>query len=526
MCDDRYGLFPGDNVRLVAERTMAEVLEETATFLRSAHRDETLLLYYSGHGRLDLSNELYLCMHNSRVDLLRATAVKASDLRAMIDDSAAATTIVILDCCHSGAFKGGSFAERLTGKGCFVITSCRTGDLANDSHALNHASMFTHHLVRGMLGGATDHNDDGLVNLDELYHYVHYRLTEESRQIPERSFAGSGDVPIARQTSITTSTTVVDPSDAEPILDVSPTEIKLEEVGPDEELPPELVSVINRGGGQLTWSVECRAVWVALEVDENDLLLRLRPPRPGTNRANVTIRDNRTGLTKTVRVIVRVVSPAAPALDKPERRNTNIDPRRGGPDTPNVTGAPERPDRNPGRPRTEPTWNTKPRRAASQPTTRDARPAWLRDAATSMSSSIDRMASKGREQGLAGGWRWKLRHSLWLLAIVLSLGFGTSAAFFYIGLHTKRRSWIWAAAAYGMATIVLIALISTLPKDTAGEVDSTSWQNNAGAAIMLVLWLGGIVHGLIVNRDWLRWQASRRRPLPPTPPPPPPPPTV
>ena len=63
LCDRSYGLFASDNVRLVQERTMADVLREVEDFLRSASRQDTLLLYYSGHGVLDQSDEFFLCAH-------------------------------------------------------------------------------------------------------------------------------------------------------------------------------------------------------------------------------------------------------------------------------------------------------------------------------------------------------------------------------------------------------------------------------------------------------------------------------
>jgi hypothetical protein len=89
LCDRDAGLFAADNVRLVTERTMAEVLREAEDLLRSATRQDTVLLYYRGHGVLDQSGELFLCTHDSRTEWLRSTAVKASDLQAMMDESAA-----------------------------------------------------------------------------------------------------------------------------------------------------------------------------------------------------------------------------------------------------------------------------------------------------------------------------------------------------------------------------------------------------------------------------------------------------
>jgi hypothetical protein len=317
LCDDRVGLFPADGVRLVVERTMAEVLREAEDFLRSAGRDDTLLVYYSGHGKLDMAGELYLCARDTRADRLRSTAVKASDLSAMIQESAAGTTVILLDCCHSGAFKGGELTRALAGRGRFVVTSCRTGELANDAHAQNRASMFTHHVVEGMLGAAPDQDGDGLVGINDLYGYVHGRLAAERRQLPQRSFAGTGDVPVARRPVAAPEVPAAAPPEPEPLLDVSEAVITLEGVDVDEVLPPERVAVLNRGGGELRWSADCVADWVTLERDGHGVLLHLRP-RPGTNRANVHVRDEVSGMVRTVRLIVRTTGPGATPAAAPE----------------------------------------------------------------------------------------------------------------------------------------------------------------------------------------------------------------
>ena len=201
LCDGASGLFPSDNIRLVTERTMAEVLRETEDFLTSASRQDTLLLYYSGHGMLDQRGELFLCTRDSRADRLRSTAVKASDLRGMLDESAALTTVILLDCCHSGRFKGGIQPATLAGRGRFVVTSSRGGELANDADVRNRASLFTYHLTEGLVRGAEDHDGDGIVNLSELYDYVHTALVAEGRQVPQKRFEGDGDVPVALRTA-------------------------------------------------------------------------------------------------------------------------------------------------------------------------------------------------------------------------------------------------------------------------------------------------------------------------------------
>lgn len=331
LCHEEIGLFPADNVRLVTERTMAEVLAEVEDFLRSASRQDTVLLYYSGHGMLDQSGELFLCTRDSRTDRLRSTAVKASDLRAMMDESSAAATVVVLDCCHSGRFKGGDVPSALAGRGRFVMTSTRSGELANDAHVRNHASLFTHHLAAGMLHGARDHDGDGVVTLSELYDYVHTALADEGRQVPQKRFEGDGDVAVALRRrsrdrpaaaqAPEPDPALIAPALADPVLDLSETSIDLGEVGADEVLPPERVAVVNRGGGSLEWTAESSAGWLRVEAEEGAVVLHLHPAS-GPNRANVHVRDARTGAIRTLRVKVRVrPAPAAttPPAPSPER---------------------------------------------------------------------------------------------------------------------------------------------------------------------------------------------------------------
>jgi hypothetical protein len=310
LCDNEVGLFLSDNVRLVTERTMAEVLGEVEDVLVSATQRDTLLLYYSGHGLLDQLGELFLCTRDTRSDRLRSTAVKASDLRAMMDGSAAAATVVILDCCYSGRFKGGDLPATLAGRGRFVVTSSRSGELANDAHVRNHASLFTHHLVEGLTHGAQDRDRDGIVTLSELYDYVHGALAASGRQVPQKRFEGDGDVGLALRSVIGAGpapTGLVEPALSAPVLDLSETTIDLGEIGHGEKLPPERVAVINRGGGTLDWTAESSADWVQPVAGPGSLTLQLHP-RPGHNRANVYVTDA-SGAVKTLRVTVRVREP-------------------------------------------------------------------------------------------------------------------------------------------------------------------------------------------------------------------------
>ena len=96
--------------------------------------------------------------------------------------------------------------------------------------------------------------------------------------------------------------------------------------------------------------------------------------------------------------------------------------------------------------------------------------------------------------------RWRLRHSLWMLPAILGFGLFTWISFLYIGVRAKRSGWLAAAGAY-FAGMVAVFVIDGL----GGE---GSVLNSISGVLMVAMWLGGTVHALVSNRNWLRWHAS------------------
>ncbi|MGH9268319.1 MAG: caspase, EACC1-associated type, partial [Acidimicrobiales bacterium] len=310
LTDPELGLFAADQVRLLPERNKREIATAMEEFFRGAGRDDMLLLYYSGHGKQDEYDNLYLCARDTRTDLLVSTGISDVEINGIMRASSASTFIVILDCCHSGAFKGGGLPTNLRGSGRFLLTSSRRGQLSVDAAEVTGASLFTRHLAEALTLGTLDDNDDGYVSLNEVYNHVLARLGEESKQIPQRHFDNTvGDPALAR--SRTGSARVPKGSGAGvPRLEVSESEIVLRDVQPGEVLPPEIIDVYNAGGGTLDWTVESDTGWITVTPDTGFFQLALRP-EPGVNRGNVRVRDRGLGGSRTVRVVVHV-------LDRPD----------------------------------------------------------------------------------------------------------------------------------------------------------------------------------------------------------------
>jgi DNA uptake protein ComE-like DNA-binding protein len=87
-----------------------------------------------------------------------------------------------------------------------------------------------------------------------------------------------------------------------------------------------------------------------------------------------------------------------------------------------------------------------------------------------------------------------LRHpKRWLALVAFGMGFTTWAAFLYIGLRAQRRAWLMWAAAYG--ALALIGLVAD------GTSHANSPAADGGTTVLMVAWLGGIVHSAVVRRE-------------------------
>lgn len=209
----------------LVDRTKQDVEEAIVDFLRRSLPQDLLLLYLSGHGVLSENRrDWFFATTNSKRDNLDATAVWDAWLRDRMSNSRANSIVLILDCCHSGAFIDGRspkgerevhvehlFEDAGTGRVtltastsleyAFEIGEARTTDLG----AVSAGSVFTKHLVEGLRSREADMDMDGRVTVDELFHYIERKLQSETpKQTPGRGGQIFGNIFVAhgRQTHL------------------------------------------------------------------------------------------------------------------------------------------------------------------------------------------------------------------------------------------------------------------------------------------------------------------------------------
>ncbi|MCX4410800.1 MULTISPECIES: caspase family protein [unclassified Streptomyces] len=199
LTNPRTGKFRSEDVEVFYERSSKEIMALAEDFFAKGKTGDTLLFYYSGHGFRE-QQELFLCGRDSVQNRMVSTAVSADSLNKIMKKTPASTVIVVLDCCHSGAFKGRPQVtpDSLAGKGRYVITASSAIDVAADAESPGTASPFTEALADALEVGTAGLDDSGEVSLDEVFRRMSTRLSGRHSP-PRRKFDGSGDLVLARR---------------------------------------------------------------------------------------------------------------------------------------------------------------------------------------------------------------------------------------------------------------------------------------------------------------------------------------
>ncbi|HXH82833.1 MAG TPA: caspase family protein, partial [Candidatus Tectomicrobia bacterium] len=204
------GGYKPEHVLLLTDRTtrrptLRNIKWALGTFLaRSARKDDTVLIYFAGHGAPEIDQRgverdglsKYLVPSDADPDDLYSSALPMEELHTIFGRLEAERVVVFLDACYSGAAGGRTFASRKMrathvddlflerlgrSRGRAIVTAARPSEIALEVSDLGHG-LFTYYLIRG-LEGLADVDRDGIVALQELYDYLEREVSARSRQV-------------------------------------------------------------------------------------------------------------------------------------------------------------------------------------------------------------------------------------------------------------------------------------------------------------------------------------------------------
>src|SRR5258706_13602438 len=169
-----------------SEETLLEVLN-------SVRKEDLVLIYYSGHGKLGREGGLHLATVNTNIDKLEATSIAAARIRGFLRGSPTRRVILIFDCCYSGkvgeAFlKGGGVEDQLAqiqseGQGIYILAASSGLEVAQEKPE-DQNSLLTKHILEGIRDGKADFDDKGSVSIGDLYRSSWEQMKQADFQAP------------------------------------------------------------------------------------------------------------------------------------------------------------------------------------------------------------------------------------------------------------------------------------------------------------------------------------------------------
>ncbi len=180
--------IPRKNIRrIVNERTPSKVLVELDKELKKAQ--ETIIIYYAGHGLLDEELKLHLTTQDTTRVNVTSNGINYERVRKKIKHSKARRKILILDCCYSGiAVHLGEKPpislplENIEIEGTYIITSSPANEEA-EAHSLRGEAYtaFSGELLRVLKHGID--NGKAIMTLSEIYENIEKEF--KSRKLPK-----------------------------------------------------------------------------------------------------------------------------------------------------------------------------------------------------------------------------------------------------------------------------------------------------------------------------------------------------
>jgi len=190
-----------------------EKLKEVRSFLHQAGRDDTVVLFYAGHGLVDMEQDYYLGTYDTDFTNPALKSIPYDDFESLLDGILPLRKLLLLDACHSGeidkedvklaqasnsslvkegiTFRSAgvklpqavsataeeldelltdNFSKLQRGSGATIISSSSGLQVSREGERWNNG-LFSYCLIQGLRDKKCDTNHDGKVSIRELQSY-------------------------------------------------------------------------------------------------------------------------------------------------------------------------------------------------------------------------------------------------------------------------------------------------------------------------------------------------------------------
>lgn len=184
------GYDEDDFIILINEKaTRTSVVQKVKKVAERALENDRIIFYFSGHGFYE-SGDNYLAPVDAIRTAIPDTCVSISEILGHFKKSSSKRTILFLDCCHSG-FEAGKYiregenlfmADELIfqfrrEEFCTGFASCKSNQ-KSISHPELQNGVWTHFLIKALIGEASDIYIKGLLFSDKLQSYLNKKTYE------------------------------------------------------------------------------------------------------------------------------------------------------------------------------------------------------------------------------------------------------------------------------------------------------------------------------------------------------------
>lgn len=195
--DSRYCGYPENQVQVLhdAGATKAGILSALNEIADKTNTDDTVFLFYCGHGALGTDGNYYLVSHDAKVQggrVVAGTGISEGELLAKLKAIDAQRVLMVFNACHSGNIsptldletesfdtsnpdEASAMALLGTGQGRIIMVACREQQVSYIGKGTN--TIFTKALIDGLRGVGV-RNNNGFISAFSLYEHIYETVRE------------------------------------------------------------------------------------------------------------------------------------------------------------------------------------------------------------------------------------------------------------------------------------------------------------------------------------------------------------